>query len=198
MSKYPDALMIQESICTPQDNHRQEQGITDALEHHHNLGASSVITVFCELEALMYHHTYNNLFHNLLLKHDTPVCHNTVWNLLFKYEAPEYHNTLCSLIHHLLLKHHTPICHNTVWNLLFKYQAPEYHNTLCSLIHYLLFKHDTPICHLTMVSLIYHLQEWLLLHKQSAIILNKEFVMSYFELTSKEFLMNYFELTLAT
>ena len=130
-------------------NHLKECSLTaptcllkhDAQDRHHNLGASSVITVFYELEAPEYHHhTYKHLILNLNHLKD---CSITVNNLLPKYEAPECHHAFCNLIH----------------NLLLKYEAPEYHHTVCSLIHHLLFKHDMPECHLTTGSLIHHLHE---------------------------------------
>ena len=115
-------------------NHLKECSLTaptcllkhDAQGCHHNIGASSVITVFYEQEAPeCHHHTYKNLIHNLLFKYEALECHHTVCNLihnlLVKYEAPECHHTVCNLIH----------------NLLFKHDTPERHHTMGSLIHHL-------------------------------------------------------------
>ena len=113
----------------------------DAQEHHHNLGALSVITVFYKLEAPEYHHhTYKHL---ILNPNHLKDCSITAPTCLSKYEAPECHHTVGSLIH----------------NLLFKYEAPECHHTVGNPIHHLLFKHDTPERHHTMGSLIHHLHE---------------------------------------
>ena len=116
----------------------------DSQDRHHNLGASTVITIFYKLEALEYHsHTCKHLILGLNhLNGQTSITPRLTYP--HQHVTPEcYHPTLTRPIHHLLSK----------------YKAPEYLNTVCSLINHLLFKHDTPERHHTMGSLIHHLHE---------------------------------------
>ena len=109
-------------------NHLKECSLTaptcllkhGAQERHHNLGASSGITVFYELEVPEYHHhTHKHLILNLNHLKD---CSITAPTRLFKYEDPEcYHPTLMHLIDHRtptapwlmhLRQHEDPECHH--------------------------------------------------------------------------------------
>ena len=167
MSKYPDALMIQESIGAPQDNHHHDQGTTDGINLMVNkvnttIDAPSTLTVFHEQEDRGCHHSTHK--HLLLSLNRHKECSFTAPTCRLRHDAPERHHNLGALSvitvfgeQEASMYHHT--YNNLFHNLLFKYEAPEYHHTVCSLIHHLLFKHDMPECHLTTGSLIHHLHE---------------------------------------